>query len=153
MRSLGRERKSRGSSGLVILGCFVLVGILLIFLAFARTLLVSPLPLSDKDVSTTYTAQTDWGSSTPVLHPNHTFDQIVIRSDNTQSRTSGSWQMKLTDGGEGVNGIVIFKPFLSVRHDYAGVPEQSAAPSIARLGSGGIEIAADPDYGIEFESR
>ncbi len=36
--------------------------------------------LTDQDVAGTYEASADWGRSTLVLHPDHTFDQTVVRN-------------------------------------------------------------------------
>jgi len=110
-------------------------------------------PLTEKDVVGTYKAQADWGESTLVLRPDHTFEQTVQRNDHTHATTQGMWQLNLYDGKDTSYGIVAFKPFLAVAHDQKGEQVGGTVPSISRGLLWGIVIAADPDWGISFDKE
>jgi hypothetical protein len=109
--------------------------------------------LVDQDVAGTYEANADWGKSTLVLHPDHSFDQTVVRNDHTQSSTKGTWQLQFVAGKKASYGILALKPFLDVEHDHQGDLAGGAAPSINRGLLWGMTIAADPDYGISFVKK
>ena len=110
--------------------------------------------LTEQDAAGTYEASADWGSSTLVLHPDHSFDQTVVRNDHTQTSIKGTWRLSLVPGKEKASyGILIFKPFLDVEHDHKGDPATGAVPSINRGFLWGITISADPDYGISFNKK
>jgi hypothetical protein len=109
--------------------------------------------LTDKDVAGTYEAATDWGRSTLVLHPDHSFDQTVVRNDHTQASTKGTWKLTFIPGRGASSGILALKPFLDVEHDHKGDLAGGAAPGISRGFLSGISIAADPDHGISFEKK
>jgi len=107
--------------------------------------------LTDQDVAGTYEASADWGRSTLVLHPDHSFDQTVVRNDHTQVSTKGTWKLNFVAGKTASSGIIVLKPFLDVEHDHKGDLVGGAVPGINRGFLWGINIAADPDYGISFE--
>jgi hypothetical protein len=121
----------------VLLGCMLTVGC-----GFRA--------LTDQDVVGTYEASADWGRSTLVLHPDHSFDQTIVRNDHTQASTKGTWRLDLWAGKNASHGILVLKPFLDVEHDHKGDPAGGAVPGISRGFMWGITIAADPDYGISF---
>jgi hypothetical protein len=109
--------------------------------------------LTEQDVVGTYEASTDWGKSTLVLHPDHSFDQTVVRNDHTQASTKGTWELSFVAGKKASSGILALKPFLDVGHDHKGDPVGGGAPSINRGFLWGITISADPDYGISFDKK
>jgi hypothetical protein len=45
--------------------------------------------ISDRDVIGTYEANAQWGESTLVLRPDHSFEQTVLRNDDTKASTKG----------------------------------------------------------------
>jgi hypothetical protein len=108
-------------------------------------------PLTEKVVVGTYKAEADWGESILILHQDHTFEQTVARNDHTQATTKGTWKLGLYDGKDASGGIIVFKPFLAVAHDQKGEEVDGALPSISRGLLWGVDIAADPDWGISFE--
>ena len=110
--------------------------------------------LTDRDVAGTYQANADWGSSTLVVHPDHSFDQTVVRNDHTQTSIKGTWRLSLIPGKEKASyGILAVKPFLWVEHDHKGDLAGGGAPGISRGFLWGMTIAADPDYGISFDKK
>jgi len=109
--------------------------------------------LTDEDVTGTYEASADWGGSTLALHPDHSFDQTVVRNDHTQTSTKGTWELDFVADEKASHGILALKPFLGVEHDIKGDLAGGAVPSIGRGFIWGISIAADPDYGISFEKK
>lgn len=109
--------------------------------------------LTDQDVAGTYEASANWGRSTLVLHPDHTFEQTVVRNDHTQASIKGTWRLDLFAGKSASHGIIALQPFLDVAHDHKGDPAVGAAPSISRAFLWGVTIAADPDYGISFDKK
>ena len=110
--------------------------------------------LREQDIPGTYEASADWGSSTLVLHPDHSFDQTVMRNDHTQTSIKGTWGLSLIPGKEKASyGILVLKPFLDVEHDHKGDPAAGAVPSISRGFLWGMTISADPDYGISFDKK
>jgi hypothetical protein len=109
--------------------------------------------ISDRDVAGTYEANAQWGKSTLILHPDHTFEQRVLRDDHTQARTEGRWDLTLYAGRSASHGLMTFKPFLAVAHDQKGVPVPLDLPSVSRGFLWGITIAADPDWGISFDKE
>jgi hypothetical protein len=109
--------------------------------------------LTDQDVVGSYEADANWGKSTLILHPDHTFDQTVVRNDQTQAKIKGTWQLDFVAGKRASSGILALKPFLDVEHDHKGDLAGAAVPSISRGFLGGITIAADPDYGISFDKK
>jgi len=109
--------------------------------------------LQDQDVPGTYKASADWGSSTLVLHPDHSFEQTVVRNDHTQASTKGTWELSFVGGKKASSAILALKPFLDVEHDHKGDLAGGGAPSISRGFLWGITIAADPDYGISFDKK
>ncbi len=110
--------------------------------------------LTDRDVAGTYEASADWGRSTLVLHPDHSFDQTVVRNDHTRASIKGTWRLSLIPGKEKASyGILVLKPFLDVEHDHKGDLAGGAAPGISRGFLWGMTISADPDYGISFDKK
>src|SRR5580658_9750746 len=78
--------------------------------------------LSEEDVVGTYEASADWGESTLILHPDHSFDQTGVRFDHTQTSTKGTWKLDLVAGRNASYAILVLKPFLDVAHDHKGDP-------------------------------
>jgi hypothetical protein len=110
--------------------------------------------LTEQDVPGTYKASADWGSSTLVLHPDHSFDQTVVRNDHTQTSIKGTWQLSFVAGKKKASsGVLSLKPFLAVEHDHKGDPAPLDLPSISRGFLWGMTISADPDYGISFDKK
>jgi hypothetical protein len=110
--------------------------------------------LTDQDVAGTYKASADWGSSTLVLHPDHSFDQTVVRNDHTQASIKGTWALSFIPRKQRASsGILALKPFLDVEHDHKGDLAGGAVPSINRGFLWGITISADPDFGISFDKK
>jgi hypothetical protein len=109
--------------------------------------------LTERDVVGTYEANAEWGESTLVLHPDHSFEQTVLRNDHTQASTKGTWELDLFTENGLSHGIIVLKPFLEVSHDHKGDSIDGGVPSISRGLLQGITIAADPDWGISFDKR
>jgi len=109
--------------------------------------------LTERGVVGTYEASAGWGRSTLVVHPDHSFDQTVVRNDHTQASTQGTWRLNLVAGKKASYGIIFLKPFLNVAHDHKGDLVGGAGPSINRGFLCGVTIAADPDYGISFDKK
>lgn len=98
--------------------------------------------LTEQDVVGTYQANAEWGGSTLVPNPDHSFEQTVVRNDGTQASTHGTWQLNLFSGKNASHGIIVLKPFLEVSHDHKGDPVDGGVPSINRGFMSGITIAA-----------
>jgi len=114
----------------------------------------SPLSaLTEKDIATNYVASADWGKSYLDLRPDHTFDQVVVRNDHTRTQIRGTWKLNLSAGDTRTWGSITFEPFLSVTNEDQGQWTALNLPSISRNYYGGIEISADPDHGISFDSK
>ena len=110
--------------------------------------------LTEQDAVGTYEANADWGSSTLVLHPDHSFDQTVVRNDHTQASIKGTWALSFVPGKQKASyGNLALKPFLAVEHDHKGEPIPLNLPSINRGFLWGMTISADPDYGISFDKK
>ena len=109
--------------------------------------------LTERDVVGTYKANAEWGGSTLVLKPDHSFEQTVVRNDHTQASTHGTWQLNLFAGKNASHEIIVLQSFLAIDHDHKGESAGWAAPSISRGFMSGITIAADPDWGISFDRR
>ena len=136
---------------LIVSGRIAVLGVILF--SCASSMSCNSRRLTEKDVVGTYRAQADWGESTLVLHPDHTFEQTVLRNDHTQISAKGIWQLRVLEGEDDSGGIMVFKPFLAVAHDQRGEEAGGAVPSISRGHLWGIVIAADPDWGISFEKQ
>jgi hypothetical protein len=65
--------------------------------------------LTDQDVVGTYEASADWGRSTLVLRPDHSFDQTAVRNDHTQASTKGTWRLDPWAGKNASHGILVLK--------------------------------------------
>ena len=107
--------------------------------------------LKAADVPGIYKASADWGRSTLVLHPDHSFDQTVTRDDHTRLSSTGTWKLQYVDNKPASHGIIVLQNFIAVDHDHKGDNPGWAAPSISRGFVWGVIIAADPDYGISFD--
>jgi hypothetical protein len=103
--------------------------------------------VTDTEAPGTYKAETDWGVSTLVLAKDHTFQQTV-RLKNGQARELHGWWKIDKNTGAQVYTTINLTPFYSVTHDKQGVYTIASAYSIYHVPFGGINIAADPDYGI-----
>jgi hypothetical protein len=95
----------------------------------------------------TYKAQTDWGTSTLTLAKDHTFEQTVRLNNGTSEHLKGTWRIDKNPGNP-VYTTINLSPFYSVTHDKQGVYTVASVYSIYHVPFGGINIAADPDYGI-----
>jgi hypothetical protein len=123
----------------------------------ARTLLILTLCLltltgcsavvTDTEAPGTYKAQTDWGVSTLVLDKGHTFDQTVRLKSGVTKHVAGHWKIDKHPGDTPYTTINL-TPVYNVTHDNQGVLTLASAYSIYHVPFGGINIAADPDYGI-----
>ena len=110
--------------------------------------------LTEQDAVGTYEARADWGSSTLVLHRDHSFDQTVVRDDHTQTSIKGKWELSFIAGKEKASsGVLSLKPFLAVEHNHKGDSAPLDLPSISRGLLWGMTISADPDYGISFDKK
>jgi hypothetical protein len=109
--------------------------------------------LTDKEVAGIYKASTDWGYSTLVLHPDHSFDQTVMRNDHTQLTSKGTWKLTLIAGMQASSGIIELQKFIAVDHSHKGDVPGWGAPGTSRGPLGGVTIAVDPDYGISFDKK
>ena len=92
-----------------------------------------------------YRVDADWGSSTLLLKADHTFEQTVSTKSGGFKRTKGEWQLDKRD-----YGIDFKNSYLCVTHDKQGENADGGYASIEPRLFGGIEISADPDYGISF---
>jgi hypothetical protein len=105
--------------------------------------------VTDTQAPGTYEAETDWGGSTVVLAKDHTFEQTVSLKDGQSKKISGSWRITRNSGDPAYTTISL-TPFYSVTHNMQGYPTLASAYSIYHVPFGGINIAADPEYGIAF---
>lgn len=106
--------------------------------------------LTEQDVVGRYEADAQWGKSVLILHSDHSFNQTVTRDDHTQANTKGTWKLDLFDTKNASGGIIVLQNFLAIDHDHRGETAGWAAPSISRGFMWGVDIAADPDWGITF---
>jgi hypothetical protein len=108
--------------------------------------------VKEADVPGTYTAKADWGTSTLVFAKDHTFQQTVRLNSGEVKRMDGKWKLV----GPGKNSVVYditMGPCLDVKHDKQGVYAPWSFSSINPTLSGGLEIAADPDWGITYKKK
>jgi hypothetical protein len=103
--------------------------------------------VSDAEAPGTYTANADWGTSTIVLAKDHTFSQTVRLKSGVTKQVNGRWKIDNHPGSTPFTTINL-TPFFNVTHDKDGVYSLASAYSIYHVPFGGINIAADPDYGI-----
>jgi hypothetical protein len=103
--------------------------------------------VTDAEAPGTYKADTDWGTSTVVLAKDHTFEQTVRLKDGRSEHLKGAWRID-TNSGKPVYTTINLTPFYKVTHDTKGTYTLASAYSIYHVPFGGINIAADPDYGI-----
>lgn len=110
--------------------------------------------VTDAQAPGTYTAATDWGSSTVTLYPNHAFDQTVSLKNGQSKLLHGAWEIHRSTG-DPVYTTINLSPFFNVTHDKQGVYTLVSVVSIYHVPFGGINMAADPNYGIAYrrESR
>jgi len=109
--------------------------------------------LTEHDVVGTYEADAQWGKSVLILHSDHSFNQTVARNDHTQANTKGTWKLDLYDRKNASGGIIVLQNFLAVDHSHQGGTAGWAFPSISRGFLWGVDIAADPDWGITFTKQ
>ena len=102
--------------------------------------------VQDAELSGTYHATADWGTSTLVLRPDHTFEQSVSTNSGIFRKVQGTWELHKSG-----QSITFSKKYLSVTHDEQGEEADAAFASVERRIFGGVEISADPDYGIAFQ--
>ena len=96
-----------------------------------------------------YKADTDWGTSTITLAPNHSFTQVVTPKNGEPKQVIGNWKISRNTGDIAYTTISL-SPFFNITHDKQGQPTAASAYSIYHVPFGGINIAADPDFGITF---
>jgi hypothetical protein len=106
------------------------------------------LRVRDADLSGTYHATADWGTSTLVLRPDHTFGQSVSTNSGTFRKVQGTWELDTSGTSQ---SITLAGKYLSVTHDKQGEEADIAFASVERRLFGGAEISSDPDYGIAFQ--
>jgi len=97
-----------------------------------------------------YRAVAEWGTSTLLLKADHTFEQTVATKSGTYKKVDGEWEL---DTSGSTDAISFKKKYLSVTHNEQGEEIEGAYASIDRGLFGGVEISADPDYGISFRRQ
>jgi hypothetical protein len=100
----------------------------------------------DSNLAGTYRATTDWGSSTLILKADHTFAQSVTTKAGEARKIEGKWALNTS----GPSNLITFLPYLWVSHEKRGERADAGYCSVDRTLFGGVEISADPDYGIAF---
>jgi hypothetical protein len=118
-------------------------------LLFALVLTGCSAIVTDEQAPGTYKAETDWGVSTIVIGQGHSFEQTVTPKNGAPKHVIGRWKITRNPGDTTYTTISL-SPFFSVTHDKQGTPSLASAFSIYHVPFGGINIAADPDYGIAF---
>jgi hypothetical protein len=108
------------------------------------------LRVKEANVPGTYTAKTDWGVSTLVLAKDHTFQQTVKLNSGEFKHVHGNWEL-VSPAKNSVNYNITLSPCLDVKHDKQGVYAPWSFSSIDRFAFRGMEIAADPDWGITYK--
>ena len=108
--------------------------------------------VKEADVPGTYTAKAEWGTSTLLLAKDHTFRQTVRLNSGDVKRMSGKWELVSPAKNSVVYDITI-GPCLDVKHDKWGVYAPGSFSSINPTLFGGLEIAADPDWGITYKKN
>jgi len=103
--------------------------------------------VTDAEAPGTYKAQADWGVSTLILSRDHTFDQTVRLNTGKTKHLTGGWKLQRSSG-DPVYTTINFNPYLNVTHTQQGAFSLAATFSIYHVPFGGINIAADPEYGI-----
>jgi len=141
-----RSRAHRGNGGL---SSPILLWLLLPILALAGC---SSSIVTESEVPGTYLAETDWGTSTLVLTQNHIFYQTIRMKDGETRHMQGRWNLSKSSGTP-VYFTVNFSPFLNVAHDRKGTYALGSMFSIYHVPFGGINIAADPEYGIAHRKQ
>jgi len=105
--------------------------------------------VSETDAVGTYKANPDWGTSTLILAKDHSFEQTV-HLNTGQSRTlHGMWRINNNPGNPPYTTINL-TPFFKVTHDKQVDYTLASSCSIYHVPFGGVNIAADPNYGIAF---
>jgi hypothetical protein len=103
--------------------------------------------VTDAEAPGAYKADTDWGVSTVVLSKDHTFQQTVRLKNGQTKQLHGWWKIDKNTGAQ-VYTTINLTPFYNVTHDKQGDYTIASAYSIYHVPFGGINFAADPDYGI-----
>jgi hypothetical protein len=127
-------------------GCFALFCLFLIPTGCATSHIVP-----ESQVPGSYTLRADWGTSTLVLAPDHTFHQTVTRKSGYTKEVRGRWTLERSKGTP-VYTAITFQPYLQVTQDIQGNEILAALYSIYPVPFG-IEIAADPDHGLVHRKR
>lgn len=110
-------------------------------------LLACSLRPQENDLIGTYLATADWGNSVLILKADHTFEQFVVVGSAPSKRIQGQWS---THFASRVDTTILLVPYLTVTHDVHGNDSGGAAASVTKGVLGGIEISADPDWGVSF---
>jgi hypothetical protein len=105
------------------------------------------LHVRDSEMVGTYKATAEWGTSTIVLKPDHTFTQSVSTKTGAYREVQGNWEL---DQSGLTDAITFTHKYLSVTHNEQGEEAGGAFASVDPRLFGGIEISADPDYGVAF---
>jgi hypothetical protein len=105
--------------------------------------------VTDDQAPGTYKADADWGVSTIVISKDHSFSQTVTLKNGQTKQLSGHWKISRNTGDISYTTISL-SPFFNITHDKQGQPTAASAYSIYHVPFGGINIAADPDFGIAF---
>lgn len=122
---------------------------LLLVFCFASTVLFSTgCRLQDSDLVGTYHAAPEWGSSVLVLAADHTFTQTITTKSGAVKQINGRWE---TSGLSRIGGNVALAPYLTVTHEIQGEEAGGDFATVQRRLFGGLEISADPDWGISFQ--
>jgi hypothetical protein len=98
----------------------------------------------------TYIAKAEWGTSTLALSKDHTFHQTVRLNAGGVKSLDGKWEL-VSPGKNSLSYNITLAPYLNVAHDKQGVYAPWSFSSITTRGLfRGMEIAADPDWGIAY---
>ena len=114
--------------------------------------MIGCLRVKEADVSGTYTAKAGWGTSSLVLAKDHTFQQTVQLNSGEVKHMNGKWEL-VSPAKNSVNYNITLAPCLDVKHDKQGVYAPWSFSSIDHIPLRGIEIAADPDWGITYKKN
>ncbi len=108
--------------------------------------------VNEADVPGDYNATADWGNSSLTIAADHTFRQTVRANSGEVKQISGKWNL-VKPSGNSANTNITFAPYLNFQHDKQGVYAPWSFLSITPIGIRGLEIAADPDWGITFKKH
>jgi hypothetical protein len=116
--------------------------ILLALLALAAACRV----VDESEIPGYYSASTDWGEATLLLRADHSMKQAIRTKDGRADELSGKWEVPRP-------GEISLKPCFSVKHDVQGERIDGCFGTVDGGGASGIEISADPDWGIAYKRQ